>query len=377
MAPLGPSRSPQPSPSTGPTPALPTNGSPSHTPSSPHTTPHPSVPDGDTHDLAVTLCPILRQQLDGRLSAVEWFHATWQRGGAATGFAQFTTPQGATVPVLVKLPVGPSELNWSVGLGAVDLERWDDEPARRLPVPRVLAAGDTLNGYDLGWIIVERLAGPSLSKRMTEADVHELLSAAVDFQALAAAVKPLEARPATPPWRKAIEHSRTVAKYNDIPDAQRWNDQLKRVSKHADDLIAKWERRPINAWCHGDLHPGNVLRRPPAATNGSTPSPAPGRCVLIDLALAHCGHWLEDALYLERQYWGHEDMLGNTKPVQILAKLRKERGLPVDDQYMELSNIRRVLKASCALANMEREGNSKYLQMCLEVIERTLPQIAH
>lgn len=325
--------------------------------------------DADTHDLAVTLCPVLRRELDDRLSPIDWFHAAWQRGGAATGFATYGRADGRTVGVLAKLPVGPEELGWTAGLGRTD--DWDAEASRGLPVPRVVASGSELNGYDLGWFVVERLVGPSMSKRMNEADVRELLSTAADFQAVAAALRPVSGRPPRQPWERAIEHSRAVAKLDVIPEAQRWNDALKRVSKHLDTLIARWEHRPLNAWCHGDLHPGNILRRAPSEDG------TPGRCVLIDLALVHPGHWIEDALYLERQYWGHEEYLGGVKPVSKLGKLRRERGLAADEQAVELANIRRVLMAACVPANSEREGNHKYMHAALTLVETLLPQIGH
>jgi len=123
----------------------------------------------------------------------------------------------------------------------------------------------------------------------------------------------------------------------------------------------------LDTWCHGDVHPGNVLRR------GEH-----GQLVLIDLGLVHPGHWIEDALYLERQYWGHEDWLGGVKPVSILGRLRREAGLPMDGDYGELANIRRVMMAACVPAVVDREGsNTKYLRHALDLIERLLPQIPH
>jgi hypothetical protein len=87
------------------------------------------------------------------------------------------------------------------------------------------------------------------------------------------------------------------------------------------------------------------------------------------------GHWLEDAIYLERQHWGHVDLLYGIKPLSELARLRRARGMPVDDHYPQLANIRRVLMASCAPAMMEREGDKAYLHAALEVLERFLPQV--
>lgn len=63
-----------------------------------------------------------------------------------------------------------------------------------------------------------------------------------------------------------------------------------------------WESRPRDTWCHGDLHPGNAMRRD--LGNGQR-----GRCVLLDLAFVHPGHWVEDAVYIERQFWARPSCL--------------------------------------------------------------------
>jgi hypothetical protein len=86
---------------------------------------------------------------------------------------------------------------------------------------------------------------------------------------------------------------------------------------------------------------------------------------------------MEDALYLERQFWGHSHLLGGVKPVSVLAALRRAAGLHNDDHYPELANIRRILMAACAPAMMQREGNAKYLHTALEMIETLLPQVPH
>jgi hypothetical protein len=328
----------------------------------------------DTHDLAISLDPVLHAACGGRLGPIEWFRASWQRGGAATGFSTWTMHDGSRIGVLVKFPVGPCEYRWTTCLGTVHPEDWHAPESVARATPRVLAAGQELGGYDLAWIVTERLHGPTLSSNLTEESLLDLLRAAADFQCAALKASPVGERPTTPLWERTLEHSREVAKAGGVPEAQRWNDMIKRVQRSLPALRARWESRHINAWCHGDLHPGNALRRPGPESRAN---PASGRgCVLIDLALVHPGHWVEDALYLERQFWGHGEMLHGVKPVSMLAKFRKERGLPADDQYGELATVRRVLMAACAPALIEREGNPKYLHAALELIERFLPQAA-
>jgi hypothetical protein len=159
-----------------------------------------------------------------------------------------------------------------------------------------------------------------------------------------------------------------------IEHEQHWNDLLKKVQRALPTLVALWERREIDTWCHGDLHPGNAMRRLVGEDAGGFSVRAP--LVLIDLALVHPGNWIEDALYLERQYWGHAQLLHGIKPVSHMAKLRRDRGLKTGE-YSELANVRRVLAAACAPALVEREGNPRYMHAAMEILERILPQVPH
>ena len=96
-------------------------------------------------------------------------------------------------------------------------------------------------------------------------------------------------------------------------------------------------------------------------------SDAPGSPVtLIDLAEVHAGHWIEDAVYLERQLWGHETRLKSTRPIHAMATARKKHNLRVDDDYTTLVDIRRLILAATAPAFMQSEGDPRYLTACLE-----------
>ncbi len=325
----------------------------------------PSLATGDTHDLAVALAPALRTATAGALSDVEWFRSRWQRGGAATGFAAWTWPDGTVVPVFIKLPVAYVEYHWTTQLGAIDRAHWDI--TSQLPVPRVVAHGLELAGYDLAWIITERFEGKPLAAEDATEVVHDILRTAADFQAAAMKVAPLDVCPLNPDWDKIITSSKEIARAGEVEDALHWKDLLRRVLKALPVLKNVWRSRPINAWCHGDLHAGNVMRRR-ARTDGANP------CALVDLALVHPGHWLEDALYLERQHWGHRDLCAEVKFVSELAQLRRVRSLPVDEHYPHLANVRRVLMAACAPAMRDREGDRAYLHGALTVLKRALPQ---
>lgn len=168
-------------------------------------------------------------------------------------------------------------------------------------------------------------------------------------------------------WAENIARARDAVRTHGLADAQRWNEALKGVQKVLPLLVRRWSSRPINTWCHGDLHPGNAMRR---SAGGM-----PGRCVLIDLALVHAGHWVEDAVYLERQFWGHADLLHGVKPVSELARLRREAGIPVEPDYGEIAVARRILMASLVPLFVDRENNAKYVRGAIEVIEKFVPQV--
>ncbi|MBK7406371.1 MAG: aminoglycoside phosphotransferase family protein [Phycisphaerales bacterium] len=323
------------------------------------------IPTGDTHDLAVGLEPLLHEACGERLGPIQWFQSSWQRGGAATGFARWTFADGAAADVIVKLPVGPREYSWTVRLGAVEHEAWGDAQSCGLPVPRVVAAGEMIGGYDLGWLVIERLNGPALNQEICEATVQELLHTAAEFHRAAGTVRPVEGRGEVRDWRELIARSREALDYVTMPEIQRWREHLHRLERCLKRVLGTWDDRPRDTWCHGDLHPGNAMRR--ADGDGSS-----GRCVLLDLAFVHPGHWVEDAVYVERQFWAHPEVLGKTKPVAELARRRRDLGLEHNGDHGTLAAARRVLMAGCAPAWWETEGSRAYAQGALDILDRYL-----
>jgi len=105
----------------------------------------PGPGNGQT-PFGAALEPVLLASCGGRLSAVSWFRTDWQRGGALTGYATFKDDDDTDHAVVVKLPVPPRERSWMVRLqDAGDV------------VPRVFAHGEALGGYDMAWVVMERL----------------------------------------------------------------------------------------------------------------------------------------------------------------------------------------------------------------------------
>lgn len=324
------------------------------------TDPIPADLSRNPNELAHLLEPVLLAQCEGRLSDVRWFRTDWQRGGAATAFATWSHEDGNTYDAVVKLPVGPTEYIFTACMHG------DDDPT-----PGVLAHGMELGGYDMAWLVIERLPGDPLSADLHKKVFLELAETVARFYRCAIVDRPVDReRVHRADWIRLIEKARDNARENAIPDEQEWNNALKDVLRAGASLVREWDARPITCWCHGDLHPGNVMMR-----DESRPWGEPG-AVLLDMAEVHAGHWVEDAVYLERLYWSRPDAVKGVKPVQMIAKARKNLGLATDDDYTRLAHIRRLLMASCVPAFLQREGAPSYLAASLRVIQKTLPLLA-
>ncbi|MEL6496998.1 MAG: aminoglycoside phosphotransferase family protein [Planctomycetota bacterium] len=324
----------------------------------------------DPAALARSLEPALRSVCGDRIVGdIEWFTATWQRGGAATGNAVWRGDGESELPVVIKLPVGAAELWWTTQLGDHGSDR--DVVAGEIPhpTPRVLEAGSELGGYDLGWIVLERLEGRAVGTDLSETSLMGLIRAAVEFQVRAddrRAETGTLVRTDDRDWPSLIAMSRQAVRDNGLPLEQRWNEAIKHTQRMLPGLLEQWSLRPMADWCHGDLHPGNALHMPGDGLR-------PDRCVLIDLGLVHRGHWVEDAVYLERVFWGHEAKLAGVEPVRAMRAERKRRGLRVRERDGTLANIKRVLTAACVPARVAGEGgDDAYLAASLERLERLL-----
>lgn len=310
------------------------------------------------HDLGPQLQPALESNCDGRLTDIHWFTTDWQRGGAATARATWRSDDGEPRDVVVKLPVGPVELKFHTLLAG-----------NGAPVPGVAASGRELGGYDFAWIVMERLPGDPLSRRMEKATFRMICESAGVFYARASESTPIDERVPLTKWEEILDAARRALHETPVPNAQRWTNAVKKTQKALPALVSTWRARPINAWCHGDLHPGNALMREAGSSWGE-----PG-CVLIDFAEVRAGHWVEDAIYLERIHWGRPDVLKGVKTTSLIAKARRENGLENGEGYGELGNIRRVMLASCVPAFLSREGHPAYLEGALCVLEKLLPTV--
>lgn len=334
--------------------------------------PQPNAAALDTSDplaLGAMLTPAVRQAAGPCLGEIDWFRTSWQRGGAATGFATWTLEDGYPVPCMVKVPVGPVERRWASALGDCWRQGWHDPQCASISTPRVLASADELGSYDLCWLVVERFEGGTVAQHFDEHALKALIHAAADFQVRAERHHHPYGLAFDPDWAKAHEHARQLAHDGAIPEAQHWNNALKHARRLLPEALASWRARPVNAWLHGDLHPANAMwRQPPDNGHGHEGQ----ACALIDLGLVRAGHWAEDALYLERQFWGRMDRLQGIKPVTEVARARRQAGLPVDDDYARLLECKRLIASAAAPANLDHEGDVRYLKGSLEILERSL-----
>ena len=141
---------------------------------------------------------------------------------------------------------------------------------------------------------------------------------------------------------------------------------MKALRHRLDPVIAEWERRDVSHWLHGDLHLANAMSRVGADH---------GPVCLIDMAEVHSGHWVEDAVYLERQLWAKPDRLRVHKPVKEMAAARRRLGLSARADYPRLARIRRALMAATAPRFIKSEGHPAHLDACLHWVETALSEL--
>jgi hypothetical protein len=304
--------------------------------------------------LASSLEPVLREQTNNQLSDIYWFRTDWQRSGATTGFATWNSEDASDVPVVVKLPINKNELRWT----------------RRMQnangvAPNLFASDERLNGYDLAWLIIERFPVGPLGAHWDDSNIERISESAALFSKFASEF-PVDQKGRRENWKDLLEIAKKSIRENNLENESRWKKAQSQLSKRLAGLLELWRGRRINQWLHGDVHLANAMCR--------TDEPhAP--VSLIDLAEVHAGHWIEDAVYLERQLWGHKSRLKASRPVHAMAIARKKFGLQVDDNYHQLVDIRRLLLAATAPAFMQSEGNPRYLASCLAQFETALDRL--
>ena len=331
------------------------------------------MPEHDGQSLASALEPVLRQACHGHLGEISWFKADWQRGGAGTGFSTWRlnsrSGRGMDVPCVVKMPIGYSEYFWTKRLGLVRPMDWEEPSSLALPTPRVLAAGFELGGYDLAWVVMERFANPPIAIERTDSSVWSMFETAAEFHAAAILEMEVDADkcPRSPDWVNQLEQAQEALGTNDIDDRPRWEKALDQVRCHLGGMCDAWADRSIDTWCHHDLHPHNCMRRQ------CEDSEVPGHCTLIDLAMVAPGCWIEDALYMERLFWGREEQLCGIDPLTTLAATRQAIGLPADNDSIALADVRRVLMAATVPAFLRTESDPVYLKAALCTLERLIP----
>jgi Ser/Thr protein kinase RdoA (MazF antagonist) len=310
-----------------------------------------SLPEGVAQPFGASLEPALLHTCGGRLSRIGWFRADWQRGGALTGYASYTDEDDRRHDVVVKLPVPPGERRW-----LDDLQQADHV------VPRLYAHGEQLNGYDIAWVVMQRMPHGPLGPMWEGSEFDLLVDAAGRFYAAAAQV-PLRGKPIRRDWDELFEKARTHVHQHSVPDEQRWKHALKKAHRRLREWIAAWNDRPDTDWCHGDLHLGNALTHH---------EPPKGPAVLIDFARTHPGCWVEDAVYFEHLFWSHRDRLAGRKLCKAMAKARREHDLTVDAHWADFAASLRALYAMSTPARLYDDGSPGHLAAALDVLEQAV-----
>ncbi len=293
------------------------------------------------------LAPALQKACGGDLTDIHWFRTDWQRGGALTGFATWQTD----MPVVVKLPVPPAERAW-----LAHLSDFGDV------APQLFAHGETLGGYDMAWVVMERLQHGPLGSSWDGAEFDLLIEAAGRFYA-AATSSTITGTPNGRDWHAILDHARESVAHHSLANEQRWSKALKLAQRKITDWMTVWDDRPQDQWCHGDLHLANAMTREPAPQ---------GPALLFDYAKCHRGHWVEDAIYFEHLYWSRKQRLGGRKICSLIAKHRKKLGLPVHPDWPKWADVQRALLALGTPAILVQDGDPAHVDAALGVLERSV-----
>ena len=311
----------------------------------------------DSEFFGAALEPALLAACGGRLSEIQWFRTDWQRGGALTGYASWNDGSGPR-PAVVKMPVPPKEIQW---LERLQFERH----GHGLVVPRLYESATELGGYDLAWAVMQRMRYGPLDAAWAGAELELLADAAARFY-VAARHYPIDQPARLEHWDQTLARSRQAVQEMSLPQPQRWSTALKSLHKTLPVVLRSWSDRPIEDWCHGDLHLANAMTDAP---------PPAGPAVLFDLALIHPGHWTEDAAYFESLFWSSPRRIGGADVVKAIAAARKGQGLKGDPHWPRWANIRRALLAAAAPAQQTSRPDPVQLQAALGMLEQTLKHI--
>ena len=279
--------------------------------------------------------PVVRSVCQGRLSEIHWFRTDWQRGGALTGYAKWRDDDDQEQPVVVKLPVPPGERWWFKHL----------QPFADV-APRLYADGETLSGYDMAWLVMQRMSHGPLSASWHGREFDLLVEAAGRFYA-AADQADISGLTDQRDWSAILDHARQSVHHHSLANEQRWNKALKQARRRLKSWLTLWNDRPQDQWCHGDLHLGNAM----------TSRPAPdGPALLFDYAKTHLGHWVEDAIYFEHLYWHRREQLAGRKLCSMIAKQRKKTGLAVHADWPQWASVHRAFFAMGTPAMLAQAG---------------------
>ena len=299
--------------------------------------------------IARSLEPDLRNACEGSLGTLRWVRMDWQHGGALTGVSEYTDDEG-THPVFVKFPVPGRELRWTRHFQGCDTQRL---------VPRLHASGSSLGNHDIAWLVLERVPGAPLGAQWASGNLKKTAETAANLHACARHV-PIDRPKRRDDWEALLERTEKSLSMNRLPDHDRWVAEVGHAARWWKSIIALWRSREPIEWIHGDLHLANAMQRDD------------GSICLVDLAEVRPGHWLEDALYLERLSWAHPERIQSDDPVGSMMACRERLGLENGPRVMELAAARRILLAATTPAFLAHEGSRIHLDACLNELTSAL-----
>ena len=128
----------------------------------------------------------------------------------------------------------------------------------------LIAGGFELGAYDFAWLVMERFPGqPVGNAKLEQSDVWSLFEVAAEFHAAAVLERPVDTTrcPADPDWRALLARAERQVEAGSMEHPGRWRSALAQVQEALPELLARWAARPIDTWCHRDIHAHNAMRR--------------------------------------------------------------------------------------------------------------------
>ncbi|MEZ6190111.1 MAG: hypothetical protein R3C45_02350 [Phycisphaerales bacterium] len=97
-------------------------------------------------------------------------------------------------------------------------------------MPRLYACGEVLGGYDMAWVVMERLTHGPLGSAWRGAEFSLLIEAVGRFYQATVDI-PIHTKHVHRDWGAIHDHARASVRDHALPEAQRWNKAAGKIAQ--------------------------------------------------------------------------------------------------------------------------------------------------